>query len=102
MRIADCATNGASLLDRLGPRNWAERINLDTLDIGNGQCCALAQVYKNDVMNAPGCNGYVTGKRLLGLGREDLVIVHGFNVALDLTDALYTDTPVGEDREEVQ
>jgi hypothetical protein len=43
--IRDRVAAGAVWLDEHGPADWDARIDLDSLDIGNGYYCILGQVY---------------------------------------------------------
>ena len=53
-RVEKAVQKGIDLLDQKGPKNWRERIDLDTFDIGSLNNCVLGQVYGSwhDGMNA--------------------------------------------------
>jgi hypothetical protein len=43
-RMQELAQRGARLLDEHGPHDWANRVNLRTLDQGSAEWCVMAQV----------------------------------------------------------
>lgn len=38
---------GIAILDGLGPEGWRDRVDLDDLEIADGTCCILGQVFGN-------------------------------------------------------
>lgn len=77
---------GIALLDAKMP-GWPFKIDLDRLDIGNGDVCMTAQL--------SGVNQWAEGMMMLGLTQGPLnngtYTLHGFNVETDMavTDASY-------------
>lgn len=66
----EAARAGAVLLDSQVP-GWAEKINLEHLDVRCGGSCVLAQISGAD---------FIDGRRMLGLARYEATIDNGFFV----------------------
>lgn len=75
---------GAALLDEKWP-TWAQDIDLDTLDVGNGTCCVTAQCYlaslDPDDRDYGDEDNWKGGMELLALtdGECGTYVAHGFN-----------------------
>jgi len=59
---------GIAMLDLFGPTGWRDRVNVDTLNMGNPRFCVLGQLYaaQYDAMSASN-RGYTTP---YGVGRD--------------------------------
>jgi hypothetical protein len=74
---ADNVRRGAELLDRVQP-GWADRIDLDRLDLGSDCECVLGQLYGGpDDDEDP---SYLVGRRTLGLTTTEAAAEYGFTV----------------------
>lgn len=78
MSYEERVRRGAALLDEKYP-GWADRIELDRLDLGSCTTCVLGQLYQDQDIEAYGWedddedepDNYDKGVHLLGLGREN-------------------------------
>lgn len=68
--IADRVVRGVALLDAETP-GWRERIDLETLDLGNVHLCVLGQ----------GFGHYLTGLDALGIEADEQSRDHGFTAS---------------------
>lgn len=68
---------GAALLDEKWP-TWAQDIDLDTLDVGDGERCVTAQFYLSTSQENEYDENWTFGRRALGLNDKEYAD-HGFN-----------------------
>ncbi|MFF7750399.1 hypothetical protein ACFZCP_14230 [Streptomyces sp. NPDC007971] len=48
LSVVQRASNGFVLMNRVGPEDWRERVELSLLDIDHGYFCVLGQVYAEE------------------------------------------------------
>ena len=71
---------GIELLQEKYGRDWVEKIDLESFDIGSPTHCVLGQVYSNDARLAdPLQSGYEYGRKMLYPGRPSFE--YGFDGA---------------------
>lgn len=69
---SDEIQRGIDWLNKHGPDDWRERIDIDTLDLGAFNCCPLGQIYSH-------FHKGVDALRLANAG----IVEHGFNLLYD-------------------
>ena len=75
--IAAKVQNGIKRLDAVGPADWRDRINLDTLDVHSLSDCVLGQVFGD---YGEGMDALFPGHRWLSDGINE---EHGFEAPTD-------------------
>lgn len=77
MSYEERVKRGAALLDKKYP-GWADRIELDRLDLGSCTTCVLGQLYQDQTIDQyvdddDEPDNYGAGVRVLGLGGENIM-----------------------------
>ena len=85
MNLQKRVDRGIQLLDTHGPLDWRDRIDMDTLDLGDGDQCVLGQVFGDEAQSArPRTNGFWHGADRLfgnaGDSSDKQIERHGFAI----------------------